>query len=108
MDLEEQEAIKRVVEEQGTEGVVTLLGAPDPDSAEVFAETVTAGDPTYAGPLAGVPLGLPVYHITEPEVKAAVDPDVYREQVGLMELALDVGPIHERIRAVRERNGISS
>lgn len=103
MDLEEQELIKQTVEAHGTDNVVVLLGAPDPDSAEVFAETVTAGDPTWAGPLAGVPLGLPVYHITEPEVKEAIDRAVYQEQVELMELALETEPIWERVRAVRQR-----
>ena len=34
------------------------------------AETVTAGDPTFAGPLTGVQLGLTVYHVCEPEMKA--------------------------------------
>lgn len=105
MDLEEQESIKRTVEEHGSDDVVVILGSPDAESAEMFAETVTAGDPTWAGPLAGVPLGLPVYHITEPEVKQAIAPAVYQDQVELMELALEVEPIWERVRAVRERSG---
>jgi glycine reductase len=104
MDLEEQEAIKQTVEAHGADDVVVILGSPDPESAEMFAETVRNGDPTWAGPLAGVPLGLPVYHITEPEVKQAVDPTVYQDQVELMEMALELEPIWERIRAVRERS----
>ena len=105
MDLEEQEVIRDTVERHGSEDMVVLLGTPDPDSSEVFAETVTHGDPTWAGPLAGVSLGLRVYHVTEPEVKEAVNPDVYRDQVELMELALEVEPIWQRVRAIRERNG---
>ena len=103
MDLEEQEAIKRAVEAAGPDGVVVILGSPDADSAEMFAETVSSGDPTWAGPLAGVPLGLPVYHVTEPEIRRAVDPEVYSDQVELMELALDVQDIWTRVRAVRQR-----
>jgi glycine/sarcosine/betaine reductase complex component A len=105
MDLEEQDVVKRTVEEQGLEGVIVILGSPDPESSELFAETVSSGDPTWAGPLAGVSLGLPVYHVTEPEIKAVVDPDVYRDQVELMELALDVESIWSRMADVRKRFG---
>jgi len=103
MDLEEQGVVKQTVEEQGLDGVIVILGSPDPESAELFAETVSSGDPTWAGPLAGVSLGLPVFHITEPEIKEIVDPDVYRDQVELMELALDVEEIWTRVSDVRRR-----
>ena len=104
MDLEEQERIKRTVEANGSsDDIVAILGSPDAESAEMFAETVSLGDPTYAGALAGVSLKLPVYHVTEPEIKAAVDPAVYAEQIELMELALDTAAIHQAVRGVRER-----
>ena len=104
MDLEEQERIKEAVESNGgSEGIVALLGAPDPESAGMFAETVALGDPTYAGALAGVSLKLPVYHVTEPEVRATIDPGVYAEQIEMMELVLDVDAIHRAVRSVRER-----
>jgi glycine reductase len=67
----------------------------------VAAETVTAGDPSYVGPLAGVSLGLPVVHILEDEVKQQVDPAVYQEQVGLLELALDTDAVKETMRKAR-------
>lgn len=104
MDLEEQGAIKRVVEEHGRDGIVVILGSPDPESAEIYAETVTTGDPTFAGPLAGVSLRLPVYHILEEEIKAQIDPRVNREQVGMMEMVLDTGKLIEAVRAVRARS----
>lgn len=103
MDLENQDAIKRTVMENGKEGVIVVLGSPDPDGAQIFAETVTFGDPSYAGPLAGVPLGLPVYHILEPEIREAIDPEVYKRQVGVMGMALDAEQIIESVRNVRER-----
>ncbi len=46
-----------------------ILGAPDADSAELYAETVVNGDPSWVGPLAGVAMNLPVFHIMEPELK---------------------------------------
>ena len=103
MDLDGQEIIKRTVEANDGDDIIVILGSPDANSAELYAETVTHGDPTWAGPLAGVPLGLPVYHIVEPEVKATVDPKVYEEQVGVMELALESDKITEALNKVRSK-----
>ena len=64
--------------------------------------TVTEGDPTWAGPLAGEALGLPVFHVIEPEVKAQVDEQVYQAEVGITELALeDPDEIVAAVRGVR-------
>jgi len=52
-----------------------------------LAQTVVAGDPSYAGPLAGVPSGLAVFHVFEPEVRDQVPGDVYEAQVALMEMS---------------------
>ncbi len=104
MDLDEQERIKQVVEANGgPDGIVAILGSPDAESAEMFAETISLGDPTYAGALAGVSLRLPVYHVTEPEVRAIIDPGVYAAQIEMMELVLDMAAIHQAVRSVRER-----
>jgi betaine reductase len=104
MDLEEQERIKQAVDDNGgPDGIVALLGQPDAESAEMFAETISLGDPTYAGALAGVSLKLPVYHVTEPEVRDLVEPGVYADQIEMMEMALDTQAIHAAVRAVRER-----
>ena len=76
---------------------------PDAESAEMFAETISLGDPTYAGALAGVSLGLPVYHVTEPEVRAVIEPGVYAAQIEMMEMVLDIDAIHQAVRSVRAR-----
>jgi betaine reductase len=89
------------VEQYGKDNLVVILGAPDADSAELYAETVVHGDPSWAGPLAGVALGLPVYHIIEPEIKAQIDPKVYQEHLALMEIALDVEKIAQSLQKVR-------
>ena len=102
MDLEDQGVIKSTVEEHGKENVVVVLGSPDAESAEIYAETVTTGDPTYAGSLAGVSLGLLVYHILEDEVKAQIDPVVYEQQVGMMEIVLDKEAISKSVKKIRE------
>ena len=67
------------------------------------AETVTNGDPTYAGPLTGVSLGLKVYHVCEPEVKAEFDPQVYEDQISMMEMVLDVDEICSEMNSIREQ-----
>ena len=104
MDLEQQARIKQIVETNGgVDNIVVILGSPDAESAAMFAETVALGDPTYAGPLAGVSLKLPVYHVTEPEIKAVVDPQVYAEQVEMMEIALDAAAIAKAVQDVRTR-----
>ena len=81
---------------------MVILGSPTPESAEVYARTVTQGDPSWVGPLAGVALGLPVFHILEPEIKDQFDAAVYDEQVGIMEAVLDVDDLIAAVRRVRE------
>lgn len=85
--------------------MIVILGAPDADSAELYAETVVNGDPSWAGPLAGVALGLPVYHIMEPEITAQIDPALFQEHLALMEIALDINKISEALNRVREASG---
>ena len=98
MDPENQDRIMGLVDEHGAGDLVVVLGAADLESLEVAAETVTVGDPAYVGPLAGVQLGLPVVHILEEDVKEQVDADVYDEQVGLLEMTLDVEQVREAAR----------
>jgi glycine reductase len=101
LDLEGQESIKKVVEQYGKDNLIVILGSPDADSAELYAETVVHGDPTWAGPLAGIALELPVYHIMEPEMKAQIEPEIYKEHLALMEIALDVEKITKALSKVR-------
>ena len=89
----------------GTEGLVVLLGTPNAESSELYGLTVTEGDPSWAGVLAGVSLQLPVYHIAEPEIKRQIDPDVYQEQVGLAEMVLDTEEIAGTLQRVRQASG---
>ena len=101
-DLEGQESIKRFVEQNGKEDLIVVLGSPDADSAELYAETVISGDPSWAGPLADVALGLPVFHIMEPIMKEQFDPAVCKEHLELMEIALDVEKISQALDKVRK------
>ena len=89
------------MEQYGKDNLIVVLGAPDADGTELYAETVVHGDPSWVGPLAGVALGLPVFHIIEPEMKAQIDSAVYKEHLELMEIALDVEKITQGLNRVR-------
>lgn len=101
--MEKQTIIKKLVDERGVEDLVVVIGAVDPEVAQVTAETVTLGDPSFAGPLAGVSLRLPVYHILESEVKNDIPQDVYEEQAGFMEIVADTETISRKFKEIREK-----
>ncbi len=102
--MENQNRVKEAADKYGAENVVVLLGGAEAETAGLAAETVTAGDPTWAGPLAGVSLGLKVYHVLEEEVKAEIDPAVYDEQIGMMEMVLDGEAINAEIKEMRDQH----
>jgi glycine/sarcosine/betaine reductase complex component A len=101
--MEKQALIKQLADDLGAQDLVVVIGAADPEVASVTAETVTFGDPSFAGPLAGVSLRLPVYHILEPEVKSAIPGEIYEEQAGFLELVADTEEIGRIFREIRER-----
>ena len=103
MDLENQKRVKEFAEEYGAENLVVVLGAAEGEAAGLAAETVTLGDPTFAGPLTGVQLGLTVYHVCEPEMKEEFDEAVYDEQISMMEMVLDVDDIVSEMTAIRDQ-----
>ena len=103
MDLENQKRVKDFAEQYGAENIVVVLGAAEGEAAGLAAETVTAGDPTFAGPLAGVQLGLSVYHVCEQEIKDEVDAGVYDDQISMMEMVMDVDDIAKEMSSIREQ-----
>jgi betaine reductase len=80
-----------------------VLGNGEATGVEVFAETVTEGDPSYAGPLTGVTLKIPVYHILENEVISVVPDQLREEKLQLSCLVIDVEPMHRVLKASREK-----
>jgi len=108
MDLHTQEAIIKLVDQHGKDELLVVLGAPDPESAEIAAETVVLGDPSYAGPLAGTQLGLDVYHILEDEIRGDVPDDVWEDEIGVMSDVLDAEGIATAVSAMRAKAGDGS
>ena|SRR5215831_21405932 len=101
MDLEGQGRIQNVVGQAGTENVIAVLGANSAAAVEMTAMTLQSGDPSYAGPLAGVALGIPSYHILEPEIVAQVDPALYERELALSALAMDVDEVIAPMKSIR-------
>ncbi len=103
MDLQNQQRIKDAAEKFGADKVVVILGSSDAEGAEIYAETVCNGDPTYAGPLAGVSLGLPVYHVFESEIREECDPAAWEEQISMMEMVLEPDALAAAVKGIREQ-----
>ena len=99
MDLENQARIKELAEKYGKEDLIVVLGGAEAEASGLAAETVSVGDPTFAGPLAGVSLGLKAYHIFE--LKDETDPKVYEEQISMMEMVLDMDAIIAEVTTYR-------
>ncbi|SDL80811.1 Glycine reductase complex selenoprotein A [Halarsenatibacter silvermanii] len=102
MDQENQQRIKDLAEEHGRENLLVILGGAEAEASGLACETVANGDPTFAGPLAGVQLGLACYHVMEPEIKKSIDEDVYEEQISMMEMVLDKEDIIAEVKKYRE------
>ena len=100
--MQNQQRIKDAAEKFGAENCVVVLGSSDAEGAEIYAETVTNGDPTFAGPLAGVPLGLPVYHIFDETIRAECDPAQWEEQISMMEMVLDPEALAAAVKGKRD------
>lgn len=103
MNFENQGVIKRLADQYGPENLAVVLGNGEANGVEVFAETVTQGDPSYAGPLAGVALKIPVYHVLEEEVIGAVPDQLREEKLQLSALVIDVEPMHSVLQAARDK-----
>src|ERR1051325_5364653 len=103
MNFENQGIIKRLADQYGPENLAVVLGNGEANGVEVFAETVTQGDPSYAGPLAGVSLKIPVYHVLENDVMTVVPEGLRDEKLQLPSLVIDVEPMHQVLKAAREK-----
>ncbi len=101
MDLDSQEQILRLSELHGPSNLVVIIGAPDPEAAEITAETVVQGDPSYAGALAGAQLGLDVYHVFDEAISSEVPPEVWDAQIGVMADVLDADALATAVAGMR-------
>jgi len=94
--------VKQLADAHGAASLVVVFGMNEPDRLRVLATTFRDGDPSYAGALGGIALGLPSYHVLE--LKDEVPPEVWAREMGMKELEIEEA-LAERIcatlRAVR-------
>ena len=64
-----------------------MFGVNEPANLRIMASTFKEGDPSYAGALGGVALGLASYHILE--LRDEVPPDVWDAQMAMEELQIE-------------------
>jgi len=106
-----QENVKELMEKNKAEDVIVVIGfnvvmeKEDPaGEIRLMAETFKNGDPTFAGPLADVALGLKTYHVLE--LKESVPPEVWEEQLGFKDefefSAEQKALIFETLKEIRE------
>ena len=106
VSLETQANVKSFVEEYGAYNVVIILGHGDGEPAGLAAETFTVGDPTYSGPLSGVSLHTPVYHVFEPELLLHCDEELYESLITPSLMTMDDQSIIEEVQTFREQYSV--
>ncbi len=79
--------MKKLAEKIGTEELLVVVGMNQPSILRIMARTFHDGDPSYAGPLAGIALGLNTYHIFE--LKNMIPAEVWESEMGMYELEIE-------------------
>ena len=79
--------MKSLAEKHGTENLIIVLGINQPSVLRIMTKTFRNGDPSFSGPLAGIPLGLKSYHILE--LMEQVPAEVWKTEMGMYELEIE-------------------
>lgn len=79
--------MKALAEQFGADELVLVLGLNQPFTLRILASTFKDGDPSYAGPLGGIALGLASYHVFE--LKDEVPPEVWEREMAFKELEME-------------------
>jgi hypothetical protein len=82
------------------EELVVVFGLNEPANLRIMATTFKEGDPSYAGALGGIALGLESYHIFE--LKEAIPEDAWAEEMTFEELEAGDELIEEICQTMRE------
>ena len=80
-----------------------MFGVNQPFNLRIMATTFKDGDPSFAGALGGIALGLPSYHVFE--LKDEIPPEVWEREMAFKELEMeekDVETICTLMREIRE------
>jgi glycine reductase len=82
---------------------VVVFGLNELANLRIMATTFKEGDPSYAGALGGIALGLSSYHIFE--LKDDIPPDVWAREMAIEELEVEDALRDEICRTMREIRG---
>jgi hypothetical protein len=82
---------------------VLVFGLNQPYNLRVMATTFKDGDPSYAGALGGIALGLKSYHIFE--LKSEVPEEVWEREMAFKELEVEDELIEQICATMREIRG---
>ena len=80
-----------------------VFGLNEPGNLRIMATTFKDGDPSYAGALGGVALGLKSYHIFE--LKDEIPADVWAREMAFEELEVEDALIEKICSLMREIRG---
>ena len=80
-----------------------MFGLNEPANLRIMATTFKQGDPSYAGALGGIALGLESYHIFE--LKDDIPADAWAEEMSFEELEAGDELIEEICQTMREVRG---
>lgn len=82
-----QEEIKNLAEQHGAENLIIVFGINQPSTIRIMAQTFKSGDPSFAGPLAGVALNIESYHILE--LQDYIPEEVWKQEMAMYELEIE-------------------
>lgn len=80
-----------------------VFGLNEPGNLRILATTFKEGDPSYAGVLGGVALGLQSYHIFE--LKDEIPEEVWQREMSFKELEVEDELIEQICASMREIRG---
>lgn len=80
-----------------------MFGVNEPQLLRIMTSTFREGDPSYAGALAGVALGLDCFHVLE--LKSEIPAAVWEEHMALEELQIEDENLEMILEAMRKGRG---
>lgn len=80
--------------------MVAVFGLNQPRNLRVLASTLKHGDPSFAGALGGVALGIPSYHILE--LKEEIPSATWAEHMSIEELELEEEALEQIVATMVE------
>lgn len=98
--------MKALAERFGAGHLVLVFGLNQPFSLRIMASTFKDGDPSFAGALGGVALGLKSYHVFE--LKNEIPAEVWQREMAFKELEMeeeDIDAICTLMREIRGEKG---